>query len=49
MCPACMAIAAVMAAGVISVGGVTALVAKLRPTQHQAHENAVETTKRKEQ
>jgi hypothetical protein len=44
-----MATAALMVAGVISAGGVTALVAKLRPTKDQANENAVETTRRKEQ
>jgi hypothetical protein len=30
MCPACMASAALMVAGVISTGGLTALAAKLR-------------------
>lgn len=60
MCPACMASAALMVAGVISTGGLTALAAKLRrskinlaqsnPGNHSSEQQIQsEEPKRKEQ
>ena len=60
MCPACMASAALMVAGVISTGGLTALAAKLRhskidltkrnPGNHSSEQQVQsEEPKRKEQ
>jgi hypothetical protein len=44
MCPACMASAALMAGGVITTGGLTALVGKIFHTKKGAKTNGLDNT-----
>jgi hypothetical protein len=48
MCPACIASTALLLAGVMSTGGLTALAAKLLHTKGEAHEILSDRPKRKE-
>ena len=48
MCPACMASAALMVAGVMSTGGLTALAAKLLHSKNSAERISSKETKTKE-
>ena len=47
MCPACMASAALMAGGVITTGGLTALVAKIFHPKKRAKTNGLDNTTQK--
>lgn len=48
MCPACMVSAALTAGGVITTGGLTALVGKIRHTKKSAKKNGLDNTTNKE-
>jgi hypothetical protein len=48
MCPACMVSAALTAGGVITTGGLTALVGKIRHTKKNAKKNGLHNTTDKE-
>ena len=48
MCAACMASAALLAGGVITTGGLTALVGKIFHTKRGAKRNVLDTTTQKE-
>ena len=48
MCPACMASAALMAGGVITTGGLTALAGKIFRTKKSAKKNDLDNTPHKE-
>ncbi len=48
MCPACMASAALTAGGVITTGGLTALVGRIFHTKKSAKKNGLDNTTHKE-